>query len=453
MSYCDESIELISAVLDGALSPEEQAKLEAHLAQCPDCKALYEDLSRIHQSLLDLPPVEIPEGLTGRIMDAVAAEAARPKVVPLPQPKRSARPWQRWAVTAAAVAVVILGARTMQTNKSADESIIAPAQALPSPLASAESGLRTYSDENTVPESDAAGLDSTEAANDIFSVQTQGAETAQASPEPTAEVITDRAAPRPDPTPAPEPSAVPEAPVSSGSVTPRMAVSQKTSAVPAATSEPAAGEEPDEPQAGEVISPNVFVAQVLPSEEPSLLPEGMDCESGETAVPNDVLLTSIGNDLISEDDEPEETLPLTPQEALDVLLKAHPMPEDAQIVDTEDFLGWQTPYCGEPDSQQVSTRLQYRGLTEKDYHEFCLYSSFIDFPGDEDRQSILNFYAVPIGGGEVLVERQEVEGDLHDEDVWNTYLAGMDAYREAIGYLETSVPGEETPPPSEVPQP
>lgn len=409
MSYCDESIELISAALDGALSPEEQAKLEAHLAQCPDCKALYEDLSRIHQSLLDLPPVEVPEGLTGRIMDAVAAEAAQPKVVPLPQPKRSARPWQRWAVTAAAVAVVILGARTMQTNKSADESIIAPAQALPSPLASAQAGLRTYSGENTVPESDAAGLDSTEAANGVFSVQTQGAETAQTSQEPTAKEVTDQAAPWPDPTPAPEPSAVPEAPVSSGSVTPRMAVSQKTSAVPAATSEPAAGEEPDEPQAGEVISPNVFVAQVLPSEEPPLLPEGMDCESGETAVPNDVLLTSIGNDLISEDDEPEETLPMTEAE-----LAA--MAQVREHLNLSDDYTWDSTTANIWTTEAWETRLAYTGLRlDGQYYCFELYETPLFVEEPEGGTRFVNFYAVPVNGGDVI------EGNEENHDLFLTY--------------------------------
>ena len=405
MSYCDESIELISAALDGALSPEEQAKLEAHLAQCPDCKALYEDLSRIHQSLLDLPPVEVPEGLTGCIMDAVAAETARPKVVPLPQPKRSARPWQRWAVTAAAVAVVILGARTMQTNKSADESIIAPAQALPSPLASAESGLRTYSGENTVPESDAAGLDSTEAANGVFSVQTQGAETAQTSQEPTAKEVTDRAAPWPDPTPAPEPSAVPEAPVSSGSVTPRMAVSQKTSAVPAATSEPAAGEEPDEPQAGEVISPNVFVAQVLPSEEPPLLPEPTD----ETAVPNDVLTTSA--------EIPNEESPETPESdsqfdlsgLTEEELGAHAAllrlvgEENSEYLTSPlsvryPFIGFDDPDDPDgPDGPMADTVIYYQRLSENG--KYYLFESCFDLG---DHYSTITYYAVPLDGGEII---------------------------------------------------
>lgn len=402
MSYCDESIELISAALDGSLSPEEQAKLEAHLAQCPDCKALYEDLSRIHQSLLDLPPVEVPEGLTGRIMEAVAAEAAASKVVPLPKPKKSARTWQRWAVTAAAVAVVILGAQTMQNNKSAGESLIAPVQALPSPLVSAQAGLRTYSNENTAPESDSVS-EPAETANGVFSAQTQGAETAQTSQEPTPEVVTDQASPRPDATPAPEPSAVPEAPVSSGAVTPRMAVSQKASPpVPEVTSESAAGEEPDEPQAGEVLSPNVFVAQVLPSEEPPLLPEPTD----ETTVPNDVLTTSA--------EIPNEESPETPESdsqfdlsgLTEEELGAHAAllrlvgEENSEYLTSPlsvryPFIGFDDP--DGPDGPMADTVIYYQRLSENG--KYYLFESCFDHG---DYFSTIGFSAVPLDGGEIL---------------------------------------------------
>ena len=47
MTHCDEYVELISAALDGALSPHEQARLEAHLAQCPDCRTLFYDLESL----------------------------------------------------------------------------------------------------------------------------------------------------------------------------------------------------------------------------------------------------------------------------------------------------------------------------------------------------------------------------------------------------------------------
>lgn len=108
MAHCDEYLELISASLDGALSPEAQEKLNAHLASCAECQKLYDDLSALHAALADLPPVEVPAGLKDRIMDAVAAEAENTKVLPF-APKKASRHWQRWLASAAVLAVVVMG--------------------------------------------------------------------------------------------------------------------------------------------------------------------------------------------------------------------------------------------------------------------------------------------------------------------------------------------------------
>lgn len=139
MAYCDEYLELISAAIDGALSPNQQAKLEAHLAQCPDCRTLYEEMKTIHDTLAGLPPAEVPVGLTERIMEAVAAD----KVIPLVSTKKKKAPirWQRWAVAAAA-AVVLVGVGALQTQqppKSAESRMIAPAS-FPSPQFGAYNG-------------------------------------------------------------------------------------------------------------------------------------------------------------------------------------------------------------------------------------------------------------------------------------------------------------------------
>ena len=48
MAYCNEYTELISAALDGALSPGQRKELDAHLAACPECAALYKELSALH---------------------------------------------------------------------------------------------------------------------------------------------------------------------------------------------------------------------------------------------------------------------------------------------------------------------------------------------------------------------------------------------------------------------
>ena len=123
MAYCNEYTELISAALDGALSPGQRKELDAHLAACPECAALYKELSALHAALEDLPPVEPPADLKARIMEAVAAE----KVVPFP-PKRNDRlphRW-RWLASAAVLAIVLLGTwswkpweMTAQTRQSA----------------------------------------------------------------------------------------------------------------------------------------------------------------------------------------------------------------------------------------------------------------------------------------------------------------------------------------------
>ena len=60
MPCCDEYVDLISAAIDGALSEEETARLEEHLARCPECRALYEDFAAIHSALGDVPPVAVP---------------------------------------------------------------------------------------------------------------------------------------------------------------------------------------------------------------------------------------------------------------------------------------------------------------------------------------------------------------------------------------------------------
>lgn len=108
MAHCEDYIELISAAVDGALSPAEQEKLNAHLASCAKCQRLYDDLLSLHTVLADLPPVEVPAGLKDRIMDAVAAEAESGKVLPFP-PKKTSRHWQRWLASAAVLAVVVMG--------------------------------------------------------------------------------------------------------------------------------------------------------------------------------------------------------------------------------------------------------------------------------------------------------------------------------------------------------
>ena len=108
MTDCDRALELISAGLDGALTPEEKDWLEKHLEHCPACRALDADLASLHQLLPTLAP-EPPAELKGRVMDAVRAE----KTVPFPDQtrKKPRRRWKAWVSVAAVAALVFLGGR------------------------------------------------------------------------------------------------------------------------------------------------------------------------------------------------------------------------------------------------------------------------------------------------------------------------------------------------------
>ena len=86
---------LISAQLDGGLSPEEEAGLEEHLAVCPQCRAAKAQLEAVHRLLLEEAAVP-PPGLTEQIMAGLKPQA-RKKV-----------PWARRIAPLAAAAVVAL---------------------------------------------------------------------------------------------------------------------------------------------------------------------------------------------------------------------------------------------------------------------------------------------------------------------------------------------------------
>lgn len=88
--------ELLSAHLDGELSADETARVEQHLATCPECAAECEATRAVRARLRDAPAVDPPFGFLERL--------ARPKV----------RPRSRWIAGASVVGVgaawlVVLG--------------------------------------------------------------------------------------------------------------------------------------------------------------------------------------------------------------------------------------------------------------------------------------------------------------------------------------------------------
>ena len=98
---CDQALEAISAALDGELSAKERAQLEAHLAQCPSCAALFDELAGQSRLLRQLD-CQVPEGLSAEILSSLPEQVT-------PARRFRAGRWRRWG-TVAACAVLVLWA-------------------------------------------------------------------------------------------------------------------------------------------------------------------------------------------------------------------------------------------------------------------------------------------------------------------------------------------------------
>lgn len=116
MLSCDEALELISAALDGALTCDEQTALDEHLAQCPACSALFDELRGLQAAVADLDEIPAPAGFSAQVMDAIAANPAQEQpdnVIPFSAKKKSHTAWKKWTASAAVIAIVVLGAVTL----------------------------------------------------------------------------------------------------------------------------------------------------------------------------------------------------------------------------------------------------------------------------------------------------------------------------------------------------
>jgi anti-sigma-K factor RskA len=133
----DEALDLAAGFVLGALEPDEEAAVRDHLATCPESHAEFAELGGVVPSLLaDVPLVEPPAALRGRIMDAARADLALRRPTPTAAPtgpltfptteERAARRTVRagrldWALRIAAViAIVAIGAWGLGLQRQLD---------------------------------------------------------------------------------------------------------------------------------------------------------------------------------------------------------------------------------------------------------------------------------------------------------------------------------------------
>ena len=96
--------------LDGTLTDSEKQKLEEHLAECPSCAALKEDLKQMH-SMLAVDETEPPAGLHDSIMERLRQEETVRVVAPQKPMRRL--PVFTMVAAAAVVVLVVLGGGLM----------------------------------------------------------------------------------------------------------------------------------------------------------------------------------------------------------------------------------------------------------------------------------------------------------------------------------------------------
>lgn len=103
---CDEALILISGSIDGQNTQQEEAALQAHLSECPECRALLQAYRDIDGNVADMN-VPAPEALLPDIMERIKAE----------QKRKKSKPWRSVIAAAglvAAVFAVLIGTKTIR---------------------------------------------------------------------------------------------------------------------------------------------------------------------------------------------------------------------------------------------------------------------------------------------------------------------------------------------------
>ena len=131
MKECTSFEALLDPFVDGALSPEEMARVQSHLDQCPACRSYVDDALAIRAALGGWEETPVPEDFDRRVMDAVRAH-----------PRRRRTPWKKVVLPLAAcfaVAILALPLRT-QLLKSPEQT---PAAQMPQTAQSEASAEET----------------------------------------------------------------------------------------------------------------------------------------------------------------------------------------------------------------------------------------------------------------------------------------------------------------------
>ena len=94
-----ENTALLDAFVDGELTSDEMVQVQAHLDECPECRAYVDDAMAIRAAFPTVEDLPLPADFAKNVMEAV-------EKTPQSRPKK--QPWGKLAAAAACLAVIVL---------------------------------------------------------------------------------------------------------------------------------------------------------------------------------------------------------------------------------------------------------------------------------------------------------------------------------------------------------
>lgn len=106
MKYCEAYAALLDLFVDGELSLEEMLEVQAHLDECPACRAYVDDALAMRAAFPDVEDTEVPEGFAAGVMAAIQADSAARPVSAARKKKKT--PWVGVLASLAACCAIVI---------------------------------------------------------------------------------------------------------------------------------------------------------------------------------------------------------------------------------------------------------------------------------------------------------------------------------------------------------
>ena len=135
---CSDARDMFSLLADDALTPLERAALDAHLADCAECRRELAGFERTVKLVRAIDPARAPAGFVERVLAAAQPAPVPQRPAPLPQrpARRAARPWPTLPLGAAAL-LVVGGLAVLLFRGSPEQQRAAQRQLEPPPVVTA----------------------------------------------------------------------------------------------------------------------------------------------------------------------------------------------------------------------------------------------------------------------------------------------------------------------------